>query len=81
VGLACGLSLHYTMQYLTKTLRLRSGPKARGPTAREYRVARHQKKMAAADPVYASSMYEDSPPRGRKGLLTQTIYEEIDSDF
>jgi len=39
--------------------------------------------MAAPDSLYATPeiLYDDSPPRGRKGLLDQTIYEEIDSDF
>ena len=83
VGLACGLALHYLMQYLTKTLRLHSQPKVRGPTAKEHRIAWRQKKAATVDPIYASPgiMYDESPPRGRKDLLTQVIHEEVDSDF
>jgi len=46
-------------------------------------VARRKKEMTSIDPAWYSSgaMVRDSPPRGRRGLLSQTIHEEIDSDY
>jgi len=46
-------------------------------------VAWRKKKLATIDPALSPShlITEDSPPRGRRGLLAQTIHEEIDSDY
>jgi len=83
VGIGCGLLLHYLFSYAAKTLNLKRPEPVRGPTAKEHRVAWRKKKLATIDPaLYSSGLkLEDSPPRGRRGLLSQTIYEEIDSDY
>lgn len=83
IGVACGLLLHFLLNYMARTFNLRRAAPVRGPTAKEHRAAWRKKKLASVDPVlFASTLnVEDSPPRGRQGLLAQTIHEEIDSDF
>lgn len=85
VGIAFGLGLHFLYGLLHSTLRLGSKPRVWGPTAKEHRAAWRNKK--AAKEANESLMYspstamDDISPKRRRGLLSQTIHEEIDSDF
>lgn len=82
VGAIFGLLLHYSYSRLYKGLRLADQPQSR--TIKQYRASRQRKKSRKAvepslSPVNLS--LSDGPRTGRRGLLTQTILEEEDSEF
>ncbi|KAK4982359.1 hypothetical protein LTR66_009316 [Elasticomyces elasticus] len=85
VGIAAGLMLHYFYGFLYTSLGLKSEPKPKGPTAKQYRAARKKKKAAIGfgepmmSPAYIG-LSDRVKGRGR-GLISQTIMEENDSDY
>lgn len=85
VGIGFGLGLHFFYGFLHSTFHLGHDVQVRGPTAKEHRAAWRQKQAAkvALDPLMTASPIraDDSSPRGRRGLMSQTIHEEIDSDY
>ncbi|KAK4984090.1 hypothetical protein LTR50_006832 [Elasticomyces elasticus] len=85
IGIAAGLMLHYFYGFLYTSLGLKSEPKPKGPTAKQYRAARKKKKAAIGfgEPMI-SPAYLGLSDRGRgrgRGLISQTIMEENDSDY
>ena len=82
VGISCGLLLHFSYAWIHSTLHLGHDPVVRGPTAKEYRAASRRKKTAQESMLYsANGGSHDRPPRGRRNFVTQTIHEEVDSDY
>lgn len=81
-GLAIGLLLHFSYDFLYSSLKLASEPPLAGPTAKQYRQARRRAAKLEDDALLSptSLAVSDTPGRGRRGLLAQTIHEE-DSDF
>ena len=81
-GLTIGLLLHFCYGYLYSTFKLAPLPAPRGPTAKQYRQSRQNKGKHDMEPALspATLNVSDTPGRGRRGLLAQTIHEE-DSDF
>ncbi|KAK0265135.1 hypothetical protein LTR91_008314 [Friedmanniomyces endolithicus] len=91
VGIAIGLAQHYLYSRLSKLLRLDSKPKASPParTAKEYREAKRKEQAKAEAPLisagslppsYASTSESARKVRSSRGLLGQTIMEEMESE-
>lgn len=80
-GLAIGLLLYFFYDFLYTSLKLAPDAPARGPTAKQYRESRRKKANFEQGPMLSPvSGVSDTPGKGRRGLLAQTIHEE-DSDF
>jgi len=92
VGIAIGLAQHYLYSRLSKLLRLDSKPKASPParTAKEYREAKRKEQAKAEAPLisagslppssYLSTSESARKVRSSRGLLGQTIMEEMESE-
>jgi hypothetical protein len=85
-----GLLLALIYGSMKKPLGLDSKPEPQGRTAKQYREEKHKRKAKSETPImspgYLSpshlSMSDSSRRAGRgKGLLSQTIMEEVDSDY
>jgi len=85
IGLASGLLLHFYYGFMYSLFGLaphHNTKKIR--TAKEYResVREREPKSPIKAPLSPTGHFSDgNPSRGRRGLLSQTILEETDSDF
>lgn len=90
VGIALGVFVSFVYNLLRKPLGLDQEPQPPGRTAKEYRIEQRKRKAKAEAPLvtagYLSPSYlsmSDGMRKGNrgKGLLSQTIMEEVDSDY
>jgi hypothetical protein len=92
IGLATGAVLHLTFNLISSTLRIDSVAEAErkarfnGRTPAQFRAARRKKHAAleSQSPDYPSTptmVNKGFGSRRQRGLLSQTIMEEQDSDF
>ncbi len=91
VGVAIGLAQRYLYGRISRLLRLDSKPKASAPTrtAKEYREAKRKEQAKAEAPLisagslppsYLSTSESTRKGRSSRGLLGQTIMEEMESE-
>lgn len=91
MGLTGGLLINYIYRFLRGILRLDSGSQPTGRTAKQYRKEKRKQKARAEAPLMSSGNLSPSylsmsdgvrkGNRAAKGLISQTIMEEMDSDY
>ena len=89
VGIIGGLLISYIYSTLHGALRLDAQPEPprKTRTAKQYRESKRKEKAQAEAPLMSSGYMSLSDgmsigrQRGSKGLLAQTIMEEMDSDY
>ncbi|KAF2004434.1 hypothetical protein P154DRAFT_43500 [Amniculicola lignicola CBS 123094] len=85
IGCATGAILHFCFNILSSSLNIDTAAEAKarekGRTVAAFREARRKKKAQSlgSSPVSTPTMLRG--PRRQRGLLSQTIIEEEDSDF
>ncbi|KAF2474182.1 uncharacterized protein BDR25DRAFT_119801 [Lindgomyces ingoldianus] len=86
IGCITGAILHLSFNFLSSTLCIDAAagakPRLKGRSAAEYRAARRRRKFEALDhPSTPPMAMRGGPPYSQRGLASQTIVEEEDSDF
>jgi hypothetical protein len=81
-----GAILHFTFSFLSSTLSIDAASESKavatGRTAAAYRAARRRRKAETLDDASNQTMLKTAPASPiQRGLLSQTIVEEDDSDF
>ncbi|KAL1304476.1 hypothetical protein AAFC00_003467 [Neodothiora populina] len=85
-GFAVGLLLYFLHDFLCRTFRIAQTSVTEDITVKQYRERRRnraklgQSHEPMLSPVSLKDSVSDTPGKGRRGLLAQTIHEE-DSDF
>lgn len=80
MGLLGGLALTYIYGSLHAALQLDTQSISKDRTAKQYRESKRKHKVKTEVPLGYISMSDSKPYRGR-GLVAQTIMEEMDSDY
>ncbi|KAF2868531.1 hypothetical protein BDV95DRAFT_500804 [Massariosphaeria phaeospora] len=85
IGCLTGALLYLAFRFLSSTLQINGTSKHNKPeegrTAAEFRVARGEKKAETTDVSSTPTLLKRGTVPRRRGLLSQTIIEEEDSDF
>lgn len=89
VGVGLGLLVSFVYEFLRKPLGLDESSSSQSRTAKQYRTDKRKRKAKAAAPLMTAgylspshlSMSDGARMRRNKGLLSQTIMEEMDSDY
>jgi len=85
IGFVAGGFVHLCFNFLSSALHIDSTVgdiQEKGRTAASYRAARRKKKMQSLDyPLSPRLLKTEEAAQPQRGLLSQTIIEEEDSDF
>ncbi|OCK84810.1 hypothetical protein K432DRAFT_288118 [Lepidopterella palustris CBS 459.81] len=84
IGFMTGGILYLCFNFLSSALNIDPAAEeaqAKWRTAASYRAARRRKKMQSLDHLLGPTMIKEEGVQPQKGLLSQTIIEEEDSDF
>lgn len=89
VGIGLGLLVSFVYNALRKPLGLDESPQPKGRTAKQYRTEKRKRKTKAEAPLITAgylspshlSTSEGARRARNKGLISQTILEEMDSDY
>jgi hypothetical protein len=89
IGVGLGFVVSFIYDFLRKPLGLDELPPPQNRTAKQYRTDKRKRKAKAEAPLMTAgylspshlSMSDGTRRRRNKGLLSQTIMEEMDSDY